>query len=166
MGVGYVAGLQSQPYRSQFLPSSRFHLGDRRARPQPILLLPISVPHNSKQCCTTSLLSYGSNMGQGSPQLEDSWRLDKPRPIHHQRTRISHNYGKCWLPVCIRCAFAMLFRLSPWLIRPPKTDIVAVQRVYYNQIFSFGCACSRTPTFHFDFDDLMQTSGCSSCRHR
>lgn len=97
-------------YRSSVVPSIRYHMGNRRAWPEPILFFPIPFRHYQQQCRTASLLPNGPVVGESCAELEDIRHLNQSWPVHDQRTCFSDDYGDCRLSVCIRCAFVMFSR--------------------------------------------------------
>lgn len=109
MGDGYEMGLLNA-LSSQLSHFSRYRMGNHRARPKPILFLPISLRHRHQQCCATSLFPNGAIVGENCAELEDLRHLNQSWPIHDQRTRVGDDYGNCRLPVCICCAIAMFLR--------------------------------------------------------
>ena len=87
-------------------------------------------------------------LGVRAPQRAHFWRVHQPGPIHRQGARHHHHRGRRWRSERVRGACCRAprplrtRRLTPCFTFASRaqTDIIAVQRVYYNQTYNFGCA--------------------------
>lgn len=129
---------------------------------QPIFLLPISVcdRHRSKfnaallmaesyrsdvaDCCSTSRIPYRQSLGETCPKRQDFWTFTQSRPILNQGA-------------CKTSAIAVILQLTRHQVlitimasvgsySAYATDIIAVQKVYYNQNYNFGCTSTTLST--------------------
>lgn len=77
-------------------------------------------------------------MGEVDAQSEILWRFPEPGAVHRERARTHHDNGHRWILFCI-CGkrFVTLAGFGA-LTNSLQTDIIAVQRVYYNQVYNFS----------------------------
>lgn len=133
----------------------RLNLGNHHSRHEPILLLQVSlrlgwqcafiwlnfyleaVAHFGADRRSIDFFPRRPSLGEADAQRQDLRRPTKPWPIHYQGACAHHDHGGCrrWLSLCRKCSYFGILPISD----AGQTDIVAVQRVYYNQIFSFSC---------------------------
>ncbi|KAH0590027.1 hypothetical protein H2248_000205 [Termitomyces sp. 'cryptogamus'] len=112
-------------------------LGGDHSRSQSIFLFQVSCGHSHRYRCTTTFFSHWSSGGGMDPQLDDLWFSLESRSIHSKGTCFDHNHG-----------FIFFFSYYVWNLTSSQatvgyqsayaTDIIAVQRVYYNQIYNFS----------------------------
>ena len=106
------------------------------------IVCPSSRPSSQyvTDCCPTLVIPSRPSMGVSFSQCQDIWGLSESGAVHDQRTCVDHSNGHRWVSVRVRgrSSFCLehncLFTHRHYL----KTDIIAVQRVYYNQVYNFS----------------------------
>lgn len=76
MGDGYVMGLRTCHIEGQMFHIPRYYMGNHRARPEPILFLPVSFCHCFQQRRAATLFPYGPIVGENCAELEDLRHLN------------------------------------------------------------------------------------------
>ena len=115
-------------------PVSVYQLGKSVTSPQCSTYKLIPWP---LACTTTPLVSHRQALGSLCSSRQDLWLRAEPGAVHYQRARHNCRYGLCWCRLCL-CCMCQAFVLNARSSRL-QTDIVAVQRVFYNQAPTFGC---------------------------
>lgn len=77
-------------------------------------------------------------MGKSSPAGHSIWNLDQSRSFYCEGACSNHSDGNCWVWFCLRGQWMHRFYFCCMLKKALQTDIIAVQRVYYDQVYSFA----------------------------
>ena len=86
---------------------------------------------------TTPFLPSRTIMGVRRAVSEGIRNFPESRALHGEGACADHDHGERRVPVCLRGEQCRA-RVCLTSLTSPQTDIIAVQRVFYNQIFSFG----------------------------
>jgi hypothetical protein len=122
---------------------ARLFLGDYHSRFESVLLLPLSIRQHNWHRRSIVVISHGPFLGSCRAQYLRLWCPLKPWAFHDQGTRFNYDYGNCWMAICIcgKCGYSRPSSTQSQSLISPQTDIIAVQRVFYGQVFNFSCEC-------------------------
>lgn len=123
----------------------------------------------------TALLPSRPTLGALHAEEKVIWCFIESGSIHHQRACPHHRHGQCrrFLRVCRTSSFR-IFRCPPNMCAFLQTDIIAVQRVFYNQTYNFSyqwllvmsTQLVRHSPHIFNASNLVRTDRLFHRRHR
>ena len=126
------------------------------SRDEPVFLLSISLHHRNRStsspsrpfhralnrhsdCSPTIVIPCRPVMGEANASSQVLWHVIEPGAVHRQRARTHHDYGhrRVLFCICGERTFHLMARNAD-IDNCEQTDIIAVQRVYYNQVYNFS----------------------------